>query len=390
MDMLKMRENESGMALITSLIIMMAIAIISGALMFETTTQYRIGRRSKAEAVAVNLAEAGIEYAIWSLNNDDNFTAAGPVSVGEGTYSCSVTTVGVTGRLIEATGSAAGYPAQRTIMVRVEMAPALGAEGEGPEMFGYAAFGTDKVENMTFTGNAWTDGYSSDSGGYAASVGDTGDIRSNANITLGPNVTINGDATPGPGCEVTGQGSVTGSTDPAETYATLPDIPNTETAKCTQSLSISGNSTVEIGVVGETTTYYFTSISISGNGRLKIVEGANVIFYVSGNMSLGGNGVENKNIDQDATTLQIYCAGAKASITGNGKFAAAVYAPNATLSIVGNGAAYGSFIGKKISATGNGNIHYDMATAKIVPSWYQQAVEEGYQGVHMIVSWQRM
>ena len=49
MNAIKYAKNESGMALITVMIILVAIAIISGALIFSATTQYRISRRNKAE-----------------------------------------------------------------------------------------------------------------------------------------------------------------------------------------------------------------------------------------------------------------------------------------------------------------------------------------------------
>ena len=393
MNRTKHKNNESGMALITSLIVLLAIAIISGAIIFEATTQYRIGRRNKAEIVAMNIAEAGVEYAIWRLETDSTFSGTGPITVGEGTYTCTVANiVGFSNeRLITVTSVASAYPAQRTIMVRVGIAYTGSSDWQGNSPFGYAAFGKDKVTNMSLSENAKIDAYNSDSGTYAATNSESGDIRCNAGIDLSGDAEVKGDATPGPYGSVTtsANATVTGSTTPAETYAALVDIPNTETSKCTTSLSLSGNDILTLGSAGNTTTYYYTSISVTGDAEIIIPSGANVIFYVSGNVKIAGNGMTNNNPGNDATTLQLFAAGSSVQYSGNAAFTGVVYAPNGTIKLSGNADSYGSFIGNKVQITGNGVVHYDLATQNVNVSWWETASGGTAGGVQTIVSWQR-
>jgi Tfp pilus assembly protein PilX len=393
MKIIGKRDDETGIALITSLIVLMAITIISAAIIFQATTQYKISRRNKAEIVAMNLAEAGVEYAIWQLETDSTFSGTGSVTVGEGTYSCTITDI--TGfpneKLITAIGEAAGYPASRAVMVRVGISYSSSANWQGNSPFGYAAFGKDKVTNMGFTGNTVFDAYNSDSGTYAATKGDSGDVRSNAGIDLGGNTIVKGDAVAGPSNTVTlsSNAEVTGDSAKAETYAALIDIPSAETSKCTTALSISSNTVVNLGKVGETITYYYTSISIAGNAKINIPAGANVIFYVSGNVSIAGNGIVNNNLNNDATAVQMFVAGSSANFSGNANYTGVVYAPNGTIKFSGNGSGYGSFIGNKVTVSGNGNVHYDLATQNInVPFWSTPEVGVA-GGVQKIYSWQR-
>ena len=390
--MYTIKREEAGVALLVTMIVVCVMMIISAALIFEAVAQYRISRRSKAEMVAISLAEAGVEYAINILNQNEFYGGEMGVQLGEGTFSCSITNILLHEKIISATGQANQYPASRTIMVRVRMAYADATEGYGEDIFGYAALATDKV-TFTVGGNAVTDAYNSDTHSYdsgdSSTYWDSGDIRSNGSVVIKDGAVINGDVICGYANTVTilNSGIVTGDTSVANTDVFLPSLPDTELLKCTQSLKITGGVT-ELGRPNETLTYYFTEISVTGGGEIKVKANANVIIYVSGSVKIAGNGLTNMN-GTDAPSLQLYCNGSSCKIAGNGGFAGAVYAPRGEVKITGNGDAYGSFIGKTCVFEGNAQIHYDQACAKITPDWFQRAVEGGASGIEKIISWQR-
>ena len=114
-----------------------------------------------------------------------------------------------------------------------------------------------------------------------------------------------------------------------------------------------------------------------------------MIFYVSGNVKIAGNGMTNNNPGNDATTLQLFAAGSSVQYSGNAAFTGVVYAPNGTIKLSGNADSYGSFIGNKVQITGNGVVHYDLATQNVNVSWWETAKGGTAGGVQTIISWQR-
>jgi Tfp pilus assembly protein PilX len=121
--------------------------------------------------------------------------------------------------------------------------------------------------------------------------------------------------------------------------------------------------------------YYINSITLTGNGTLKVAPCSGtsttpgtyqplVVDIVGQNtttpLTLTGNGINNPSMS--ASVLQIQYNGANPlTLTGNGASAAVVFAPNAQVNFSGNGAWWGSIIGKQVTSNGNGAIHYDRA-----------------------------
>lgn len=92
--------------------------------------------------------------------------------------------------------------------------------------------------------------------------------------------------------------------------------------------------------------------------------------WIGGDLTLTGQGVTNPY--QNAASAQIYGTAAVPSgstgtqsfkIAGNGQLSATVWAPNADLTIVGNGAVFGSFVANTVTASGNAEFHYDESLA---------------------------
>lgn len=165
------KHNQSGQVLIlaivvTALVLINILAIISGAQLFYQNTNY-----TNQSAVAVNLAEAGVDKALASLNKTGG-SYAGEVetSLGTGSYSVSMTNLNASTKVIEATG----YIPNKT----------------------YAKIKkTIKVQISSGTGISFVYGLLVGSGGLSMGNGSVinGSVYSNGNILGGNNEHITGD-----------------------------------------------------------------------------------------------------------------------------------------------------------------------------------------------------
>jgi hypothetical protein len=121
---------------------------------------------------------------------------------------------------------------------------------------------------------------------------------------------------------------------------------------------------------------------VGGDGELNIQSAAYFSIYTPGNVSIAGKGVSNGVDGADAGTSvdqvselgqpkQFQLWGTKTSGTqtmafaGSGLFSGVLYAPNASVSIVGNGAVCGSVVAGDIVLAGNAQFHYDESLAKL-------------------------
>jgi hypothetical protein len=233
--------------------------------------------------------------------------------------------------------------------------------------FADAAHGKTSVELI---GNAWTDSYDSAVGSYNVSgnKGHKGDVSTdsiaNGAVSVGPGSTVDGQALVGaggnPATGIVNQGTITGATgtEPSAFALPLSTIPPAVTNL--GALNISGNSTRTL----PGGTYWFSSISVTGNARL--VTTGPVKIYVTGSVDIGGNGVGTAgNLPPnfllygtvDPSNAANKCT--SVSIHGNGNFYGAVYAPEASVVVAGNGVNYGALTGNTVRINGNGGFHYD-------------------------------
>src|SRR5690606_31737109 len=110
------------------------------------------------------------------------------------------------------------------------------------------------------------------------------------------------------------------------------------------SIGLSGQSLLRI--VGPVVLHVTGNISVSGQAEIRVEEGASAVIYADSTVDIGGNGAMN------ATTipanLLIYGTNRvyqSIKIAGNGELQAAVYAPNASMTINGNGEVSGAVVG---------------------------------------------
>jgi hypothetical protein len=116
-------------------------------------------------------------------------------------------------------------------------------------------------------------------------------------------------------------------------------------------------------VTGNATLYVNGSVSNIGSATIYITPNASLKLYVNGNISLTGGGIVNGS--EFPANCAIYglpgCLAVK--LAGNGDFIGTVYAPDANLTIGGNGSVLGALTANSISLVANGTLHFDESLA---------------------------
>ena len=225
------------------------------------------------------------------------------------------------------------------------------------------------IDYVTIQGGK-TDSYDSSKGSYASQAPkQEGHVCSNGDITVNSNGTINGNATPGPGNRVIfSGGTVTGSTDSATadakypptsvgTAATINDnglLPN-GTISGSGNLKLSGGNTLTM----PPGTYYVKGdLTVTGSAAINVT-GPTVI-YVMGTFDVGGGGIAN--LTMLPKNLTIYAMNDTAvKYSGSTSLYVNLYAPSTPITFTGTSDIYGTVIGKSLSVSGGGSIHYDEA-----------------------------
>jgi len=150
-------------------------------------------------------------------------------------------------------------------------------------------------------------------------------------------------------------------------------------------LEVKDNETVTLTGPG---SYIFKGIEFSGTGTINVdTMGGPVKIYmdgdiaVAGNVFLGGVAVQNEDRLPRPTDLLIYgtdnCQ--KIAIGGNAVTYAGVFAPNAEISLFGNGELYGALIGRKVTVPGHPKFVYDVTLGDL----------EDAKGMVKVLSWHR-
>ncbi len=144
-------------------------------------------------------------------------------------------------------------------------------------------------------------------------------------------------------------------------------------------ISLSGNNAV-LTISGDVTIYVTGDTSISGNNaQITILANSSLTVYSAGSISIAGNGIVNNDIYASKDVFYGLSTCTSVSIAGNGSFTGAIYAPDADMTISGNGNIYGALVGKSITLNGNANLHYDESLKNITGS-------AGY----LVQSWQEL
>ncbi|MFI5336875.1 MAG: hypothetical protein ACHQ5A_08830 [Opitutales bacterium] len=135
-------------------------------------------------------------------------------------------------------------------------------------------------------------------------------------------------------------------------------------------VSLTGNKTLTI--TGPVDIILTGTMNMSGNGLLSVAGAtASLGLYASGNVQIAGNGLANAtNLPANATIYGVGPASQTITIAGNGTTTAVVNAPNAAVSVTGNGTIDGAITAGSISFGGNAAFHYDTQLGAVTVSPY--------------------
>lgn len=400
MHRLQIDNNERGSALILSILFIILILLFIIPFLTKISGNYSSAEKSYGSLTAFNLAEAGVEMAIWELNfgnistwsGDDNertkSISSFQTSMGDviGDIEIRIQNPTANTPLIQATGR---YPFRgnstldKTIHVSLD---------RHPFNFSFAAFGND---GLILKDSALIDSYDSGLGEYGEeidneeNIGSHGHVGTNSStpgsIELKNHTEIFGNATSGlksvpdsiitdPGSVIYGEKKAFSESHELVSVSTPQGLPPrgsydlasggnvfiSESGEYS-SFILRANSTVTI--TANVTLYIAGIFEMNSNSYFNIADGVNATIYFGGSFSMASNSAIN-NSTKDPTLLAILGTD---SFTGemnwpsNTDFWGVVYVPRATINMTTNENFYGSLVANRINMNSTGQIHYDEA-----------------------------
>jgi hypothetical protein len=386
-----------------ALLVSVFMAIMALPFVVKFSSRMRITEKSFGSLAALNLAEAGLERAIWEMNsgnisswsgtidertlNISNFTASNGTVIGN-----ISTTVyypqGLT-PVIESTGTAVhiGAPSvSKTLRVVLQ-------GGAPAPLFNFGLFGG--VGGVNIGSGAVIDSYDSRLGAYGGTnVHNDGNIGTNSiyygAINVGNNSIINGDAMTGTGSDpndiiIQGMGSeITGEEVALDDTKVLPSVPvptglvnrgDLLVRKGTQKINQSGqygsfnlaNGTV-VEITANVTLYITGAFTLNNSAEFRIAQGCSVTLYFGGDWSINSL-AKISNLSQDPTKLVMLgtdtFSGQPKTFCNAFETYAAMYFPKAVVNFANTTAFYGSIIARQFAIGNNMRVHYDEALASL-------------------------
>jgi len=389
--MKKNRANE-GYVVVISLVVATAVLLLLSVFLGSTVTERKNVERSYRIARALNLAEAGIEKAIWELSSNPTSDSSGTISI-EGVGDCEYTSA-VSGNT--ATIQATGYVPGIAVAGRVARKVKVVAESSKTKLFNYGLFANEGPITLN---DSFVDSYNSTVSSYTAQATnddpDSGYTYANSNASVGTNSSDPSKIVLDDDSKIFGETVLD-----AKAELPQPVVP-TEFDYSLAGISVSGNDTYtidnpgtyEIGFISvsgngvvqinESVTIYVAGdvrvndLDITGQGEIRIASGVSATFYVNGDMKVAGNGMVNLNSDPSALIIYGTPSTSNIQIMGNAAFCGLVYAPEAHVKIKGaqapeSAVLYGAVVANSIEIGPHGKIHYDEALkdrTDFIPPW---------------------
>ena len=412
------QKAERGSALLAALCFATVLALALGSYLTLCTRTLQLSSRNLNGSHSIELAETGLEEALWAMNNAatdhwSGWTIAGTTATKiltgftydngvTGTVAIAVTNYSATGaiRTVTAAGTtttADGTAASRTLSSSSAPAP----------LFVNAVAGT--TGNVTFSSGGSADSYDSSLGDYptqtptyAAIIASSAAATSTATVTL-TNAQIKGYAASlysgGPAASSSGQ--LTGPATPAGTkidpsrvssspYQPIFDL-KTPAGTGTTLFNPTTNSTTYLGNATDTTPslYYCGGLDLTGTttivvqGPVQLVMTGGGAFYIglhggtpsiqvsataslevftTGDIAIYGGGIGNAS--KNPKNVAIYGTNTLTVPDMNTAtpFYGVIYTPNGNFTVAGTTPAfYGALVAKKVSFTATAPaIHYDL------------------------------
>ena len=361
-----------GSATVMCLLSLCVVMSFGTATLTMLLARQSVVRRAIEVDEAFLAAEASVDLAMSELGNNKDYggDGIGVVCGGAGRAAFTAALVppfaGPRAYTIHATGSVGSI--SRKIDVNV-----VPATDSGPSFVG-----VDWISMSTGV----VDTYDSSKGSYASQASgsplhacaDT-HLQSNGNIALSGSAMVYGDATPGPGKNVSGATGVTGSTAPAtspvvaEAYVYAPPIGPMGSVAGTITLCSGKHryTSLVLGagkvatITGDVELWVDGKFEISGSAMGVLEPGARLtLHHGTDKLTIGGAGFVNQG--QKPANLTINSATTYAvTLSGSGDFFGTLRAPKAPLTASGGADIYGSVVAKTLTLSGGTSLHYDKA-----------------------------
>lgn len=382
-------EKGSAILIAMALIAMLtAVAIMS---VNRSNTDMEMSYNQLHEEMAFYLAEAGMERAVFEINQDNAWrTGYNKLALEGGYYTVHIIDSTADSTLVD-TVILDGEGSYNSTMAKMEswLVPVYNYP------YKYGMFAGD---SLNFDKNTCIDSYNSDSGTYAATqITKDGDIGTNGNIMTSTGVTIGGDAKTAEGGTITlGAGSkVLGDTSTTQDSVNLTIIPQSEydwaesVSGAPAGLSGTGytynpgTKTLTTGASGsvilQSGTYFFSSITLGKLSNIALAPGADVTIYVTGDVLLGQ--YSNVNVGGNPLDLQIFSQNGSLDFSQYNNFYGTFYGPNGHIQFDQTTNVYGSVVGKSIKLDQGACFHYDRSLSR---------VKHRTTGEMLVVAWRQI
>jgi hypothetical protein len=388
-----------GAALFYALLVSVLMLVIVIPFLFSLSSRFRVTEKSYKAVAATNLAEAGLERAIWELNYGDITLWNGDPTARTLTLS-SVQAAGgtVVGNIdIEVQNPAGDYP----VIISTGTVPWPGGLGYAKRIRArlkhgikpYFDFGVFTKDGLSMQGNAYIDSYDSTEGPYDPDTRRyNGNVGTNASeqwdVVLLNNTVVFGDCATGfesdPALviELRNHAQIMGETSALPEPKPLPSVQpplltqkgafavatGDYTATITESgeySSFSLDSNSKVTIVGDIQLYVNGDFWMDSNTIVEIAPGSTLEIYL-------GNGVFNQdsnsqinNLNQDPKSLAILGTADFHTLNwrSNSALYGVMYVPDADVLYSANADTFGAIVARYIDQDSQAGIHYDESLA---------------------------
>ncbi len=393
---LRKRKKERGIILAVSIMVTACVLILVTPFLFKLSATYRITEKSYDGITALNLAEAGIERAIWELNYGDILSWAGdsslrtttipsfesPDGTVRGEIIISVQDPEEDNPIVEATGK---VPFIGNMTIERKVRVNLGRDYDS--LFGYGIFAENGLE---LHGNGNTDSYNSTLGAYGGlNIGNHGDVGTNAVglwlVQLMNNTEINGNTVTGFGSDpssvisLQNNSRILGEIGALEAPIVYPSyLPQTDLAQLgafyvaanspevmiTESAEYSSftmESNTKVTINGSVTLYVNGNFTMMSNSQLDISNDSEVEIILGNGVFTQSSKSSINNLSQDPKSLSIFCTPDFNLMVwrSNSQFFGTIYAPEAYVDYSANHDFFGSVVSDYFNLSSQASIHYD-------------------------------
>ena len=409
-----MKKNLRGFALITSVLIISILIPLVIAYIARVTAEYRFTSKFYNSIAAFNLAEAGIERALWEINYNDSVFSGWSSSVDGGGNTTITSPASPAPSLATLAGQTIGEYTVTVYIPSAQNPVTITSTGFAPNKLSadeertiilqceknyQFTRGIVGLNSVKFSGGAYSDSYDSSKGPYNSDItsplynaGQQSSVASNGSITLSGGSYIYGDANPGPDYPFNPPPSptvVTGSYATLQAPLQLDPIPPAEISNARTS---NNNAVIDPAILPPGTydldlsggdaltlpqgTYYFTSIKLTGGSSIQ-VSGPVKIYVDGGEIDSSGGSFVNSGVPKN---LLILSTGPEIELSGGTSFIGCIYAPTSNIKNSGGCTIYGAIVCGSNVDSGGAALHFDIDLLKISPNF----------GTYKITYWQEI